>query len=149
MVLRLEICVAIAFVGHSSWFDSYALLLCDYICSVLPSMSPSLSSTCKDGVSSLTNYLLSRLVQVTGDNAQCEKLAAGIIALAGREPLTPEARAEHQKIVADTTLAPPHVSGEQVVEEVATGLPQTDLTAGLLECLSSPADTNLHPLHMM
>ena len=61
----------------------------------------------------------------------CE--AGSRISLIGGEPFTPEARAEHPKVVADadTTLGPPLVSGEQVVEEESTLLPQTDLTTGL------------------
>ena len=80
-----------------------------------------------------SNYLQSRLGQGAGDNVQCVKLAAEFLLLAGGEPFTPEARAEHPKVVADadTTLGPPLVSGEQVVEEEATLLPQTDLTTGL------------------
>ena len=130
-------------IAYAPWFDSYALLLCDYICSVLPSLPPSLSNNCRGGVSSLTTYLLTRLGQVSGDRDQCQQLASGVLALAAGEQLSPDTRADHQKIVADTSLVPPHVSGEQVSEEVSSGLPQTDLTAGLLECLSSPADTNL------
>ena len=125
------------------WYDSYALLLCDYICTVLPSLPPSLSRVSKEGVTSLTTYLLTRLGQVSGDRDKCQHLAAGVLALAAGEHLPTDIKAEHQKVLGDTKLTPPHVSVEQVPEEVSTGLPQTDLTAGLLECLSGPTDTNL------
>ena len=69
-----------------------------------------------------SNYLQSRLGQGAGDKVQCVKLAAEFLLFAGGEPFTPEASLEHPKVVADadTTLGPPLVSGEQVVEEEST-----------------------------
>merc|ERR550539_377772 len=76
------------------WYDSYCLLVSDYLCSAMASLSPSLSSQTKTAVSVVTRYLLDRLV-----SSQCPALVPAILALAGGHSLQPEVRAEKQSAV--------------------------------------------------
>ena len=94
------------FLEWQGWYDSYALLLCDYLCSALPQLtspgSPS-ASLCKEAVTKLTGYLLGRLGQEPGNS---EVSTAAILALAGGETLSPEKRVRHAAILRGESPAP-------------------------------------------
>ena len=136
------------FVEWRGWYDSYALLLCDYLCSALPQLtspgSPSVS-LCKEAVTRLTGHLLGRLGQDPGNT---EVTTAAILALAGGEILSQEKRARHADILRGES--PEHVvtrdaasvTGPGLTQE-DTRLPQTDLSAGLLECLTQDKDAGI------
>ena len=120
--------------GQAEWWESYCLLVSDYLCTALASLSPSLSSQTGTAVSVVTRFLLDRLL-----TSQSPALVPAILALAGGQQLQPELRAERQSVLACPDSAPAHFStgdtaGQTVSEEAR--LPQTDLSAGLLECLS-------------
>ena len=127
--------------GHTDWYDAYSLLVSDYICSALSSLPAHLSSSARTGVSVVTSYLLTRL-----GSSQSPALAPAILALAGGHQLHPGLRAEKQKLVSEPGRAPPHVTSlesgdttDRSGQEDAR-LPQTDLSAGLLDCLTQEAE---------
>ena len=125
--------------AQHAWYDSYCLLVSDYLCTAMGSLSPSLSSQTKAAVSVVTRYLLDRLV-----SSQCPALVPAILALAGGQSLEPEVRAEKQSAVSCPASAPPghFITGDtpgQPGQEEGR-LPQTDLSQGLMDCLSQETE---------
>ena len=92
-------------------------------------------------MTSLTGYLLGRLGRDPGNS---EVSTAAILALAGGETLCQEKRARHVAVLSGE--CPEHVltrdaaSVSPGLAQEDTRLPQTDLTAGLLECLTQDKD---------
>ena len=136
------------------WYDSYSLLVCDYLCSALPQVSGEggavTAAVVKEAVTRLTQHLLSRLGQAGAEAAT----TAAILALAGGRSLDPDTRSRHHAVLAGDTC-PEHVLTRQTgaadtrAPEQETRLPQTDLSSGLLECLardSAPRDVNIAEL---
>ena len=124
--------------AHHAWYDNYCLLVSDYLCTAMAGLSPALTAPTKEAVSLVTRYLLDRLV-----TSQCPALVPAILALAGGHSLQPEVRAEKQSALSCPDSAPGHVvtgePGAQTGQEEGR-LPQTDLSAGLLDCLSQETE---------
>ena len=140
-VVRSEVHLCHHDAGRSDWYDGYCLLVSDYLCSALSNLPAHLTTPAREAVSVVTRYLLTRL-----GTCQSSSLAPAILALAGGHQLQPQLRSEKQKLLADPGRAPPHVSIAEAADsqdqpgQEDARLPQTDLSAGLLDCLTREAE---------
>ena len=119
---------------------------------VAPGLDPALTAQVTAAVAGLTKALLDRmgdlqLISSTGQLALATDYASGILAMAGGQPLDLFDRERHQTTLASVAL-PEAFATEEGTGGVSggQGLPQTDLTKGLLQSLSSQVSPSLPSL---
>ena len=100
----------------TDWFDSYAVLVSDYLTSAVASQTSGNTAVAKSVVTSLTSYLLTRL----GHNNNTGVLTSAILALVGGEPLTSDTRSSHQQVL--TGACPEHVLSSALSLPIAVSL---------------------------
>ena len=120
--------------------------------SVAPGLDPALTAQVTAAVTGLTKALLDRMgdlqiISTTGQLALATDYASGMLAMAGGQPLNLIDRERHQSTLASVAL-PKAFAIEDGTGGVSggQGLPQTDLTKGLLQSLSSQVSPSLPTL---
>ena len=117
--------------------------------SIAPGLDPTLSAQVTTAVGLLTKTLLDRMgdlqiISSTGEIACATDYASGILAMAGGQPLNVSDRERHQAALASKALPDAFAAEEgNGALSGSQGLPQTDITKGLLQSLSSQVSPSL------